>query len=103
MNRSNEIIHLFEIFLPNDLVHKILHFEKKIIFNESQDYWITYRNNFIDYKKNQLYYDSFLYLFLHEIKDINGDKYKLREYNSHSMNILTTKKQLNQYYSSFRY
>ena len=103
MNRSDEIIYLLNQVLPNDLVHKILIFEKQIVFGESRDYWIIYRNNFIDYKKNQLYYDSFLNLFLHEIKDINGDKYKLKEYNTRSMNILTMKKQLNQYYSSFRY
>jgi len=103
MNRSDEIIHLFEIFLPNDLVHKILHFEKQIIFNESQEYWITYRNKFLDYKKSQLYYDDYRNLFLYEIKDINGDKYKFKKYNIETRNILSIKKELNKYYLSFRY
>ncbi len=102
MYRTTEIVHiLYNFNLSDDIIKKILSFEKESIYNDSLLFWkYISKNKFMIYKNSLINYNRNLHL--KEIIDINGKIEYLKKNKYKFWNITPRKYNYSYYLNSFK-
>ena len=112
MYRSQEILQIFSkiylsqniiIYLPQDIIKYILHYERDILYEKSIYQWIKTSEIFHKFQKQKFFYEDIKNTFLKEIQDINGNFDYLKKYKSKIFKIKKENQICMLYLNSVRY